>query len=94
MDIEQVNIAWRQISVPTKMACGARKPVRTTKGALRFQVESKPQRFIEIYLDRCDLYEVEYFRVKRGSCEKVSIDAASDVGCEELSEVIYHMVNR
>ena len=94
MNIDQVNVCWKQISIPTKMACGAREAYRTERGTLRFRVESKPLRFIEVSLNGLDLYEVEYYRLKRGSYEKVSIDGEADVDCESLSETIYGMVNR
>ncbi len=94
MNQDQVNICWKQISISTKMACGARNATRTTTGNLRFQVESKPHRYIEISLNGLDLYEVEYYRLKRGTYEKVSIEGEADVYAENLSELIYHMVNR
>jgi hypothetical protein len=89
------NIAWRQISIATKMACGAREPSRNGENELNFKVHSKPYRYIKVeYLPGLDLYEVEYYRIKRGSYERVSLEVANDVYADMLSEIIYHMVNK
>jgi hypothetical protein len=94
VNIDQVNIAWKQIPVSTKMACGAREPRCSSDGKLCFRVESKPMRFVEVSLDADDTYTVEYLRVKRGSYDRVSIEKASGVYVENLGETIYHQVNK
>lgn len=94
MDINQVNIAWSQISIHTKMACGAREPRCSSDGRLSFRVERRPMRFIEVSLTADDLYNVEYLRIKRGSYTRVSIESVEGVFCEDLSEAIYRLVNK
>ena len=89
------DIAWSQISIQTKMACGARQASRSGDNTLNFRVHSKPYRFIKVeYNHGSDLYNVEYFRVKRGSYEHITLEALNDVYCDQLSELIYHMVNK
>lgn len=89
------GIAWKQISIQTKMACGARQPTRHGDNELTFKVHSKPYRFIRVeYKPGLDLYDVEYFRIKRGSYERVSIESLEGVYADMLSEVIYRMVNK
>jgi hypothetical protein len=90
------QIIWQQIPVMTKMACGARQAVLTNEGkGVQFKVTNKPYRFVEVVLDEgADLYNVEHFRVKRGSYVKVSMEAAQGVFAEDLGETIYHMVNK
>lgn len=94
MDIDQVNVAWRQVPVMTKMACGARSPRRTSDGKLIFKVHSKPQRWIEVALNGLDLYNVCYFRLKRGSLERIELESVDDLYADMLGETIYHMVNK
>lgn len=94
MNIDQVNIAWKQIPVMTKMACGARQPRCSSDGKLAFRVESKPMRFVEVTLNADDTYAVEYLRIKRGSYQRVSIEKAEGVYAEDLGETIYHQVNK
>ena len=84
--------AWNQISIGTKMACGARNAM-SGDDHLTFQVESKPHRYIEIKLC-CDLYSVRYFRLKRSTYEHIEIESAEGIYADMLSDVIYHMVNK
>ena len=88
------NTTWKQISIHTKMACGARKAIAKDENTLVFQVGGKPMRYIEVALN-CgqDLYEVEYYRIKRGKYERISLEKHEMVGCEMLNELIYNMVN-
>lgn len=93
MTTEQANVAWKQIPVMTKMACGARE-AKVSAGKLVFKVGGRPMRYVEVALNGLDLYDVCHFRLKRGSYERVELESASDVGCESLGETIYRMVNK
>jgi len=88
------QIAWKQISTWTKMACGARE-AKASENELTFKVHSKPMRFIQVaYQAGLDLYAVEYFRIKRGSYQRVTLESLEGVYADQLSETIYHMVNK
>ena len=84
--------AWNQISIGTKMACGARQATASAD-KLTFKVHNLPHRYIEITLS-ADLYNVEYLRLKRGSFERITIDSAEGIYNDMLSETVYHMVNK
>lgn len=89
------NIAWQQISIPTKMACGAREATSHGEDKLTFKVHSLPLRYIEVeYVPGLDLYNVEYFRIKRGTHERVTLERYEGVYNDMLSEMIYKMVNK
>lgn len=91
------QIAWKQISIPTKMACGAREARQSTESKLVFKVHSKPMRYIEVeYVPGLDLYKVRYFRVKRGRGyrEQVTLEECEGVYADMLSDIIYHMVSK
>lgn len=89
------QVAWKQISIQTKMACGARDATSHGENELTFKVGRKPYRFIRVeYKPGLDLYDVEYFRIKRGSYERVTIESLEMVYADQLSEVIYRMVNK
>lgn len=93
-----INTIWKQISVQTKMAVGARQV--TVVGSddeykISFKVHSKPYRFIEVEYDySMDLYNVEYFRLKRNDFSRISLEKTEQVYADQLSEIIYHMVNK
>jgi hypothetical protein len=84
---------WGQIRIGTKMACGARKPI-TTQDGLLFQVGGKPAHYIEVILNHDDTYTVTHFRAKRGTYERIVLEASSDVYAEDLSETVYRFVNK
>lgn len=87
------NIIWKQLQMTTKMAVGAREAVLTKKG-IKFKVERKPFRYISIDVNSKDLYDVEYFRLKRKTYQKVSIKKKKDVPVENLNSVVYALVNK
>ena len=94
-DLTIPNTTWQQISVGTKMACGAREPAGSAQNnSLRFKVHNKPQRYIEVILDADDTYDVCYFRLKRGTSERIIMEQTQGVYNDMLSEIIYHMVNK
>jgi len=84
---------WSQIPVMTKMACGMRDAFVGEHGELTVKV-GRAMTWIKISLNGLDLYDVEHIRVKRGTYENVILESASNVDCESLSEVVYHMVNK
>lgn len=91
---EIAQTTWNQIPTMTKMACGARERMFDAKGTLTFKVGGKPMRFVCIELDPSDTYNVEHYRLKRGSYDKVSLESASGVYADALGEIVYHMVNK
>ena len=76
------------------MACGARGARSNSENELVFKVHSKPMRYIMVTLNAQDLYDVEYFRLKRGSGDKVSMKSANGIFNDQLSEIIYDFVNK
>ena len=87
------QIAWQQINVPTKIACGAREP-KWVGNSLTFSVRSR-HRYIKVtYKPGLDLYEVEYVRLISGSSKLESLESLEDVYADQLSLVIYRMVNK
>lgn len=88
------QIIWSQISIHTKMACGAREARASSENKLTFKVGGLPMRYITIALNSHDTYDVEYFRVKRGSYDRVSLEESTDVYAESLNETLYQMVNK
>lgn len=85
--------AWTLISIATKMACGARAATCMGENKLQFKVERRPYRFVCVEFVPGH-YNVEYFRLKRGSFQKVSIQKSEGVLAGMLSELIRSMVNR
>jgi len=90
MTNETANATWNQISVATKMACGAREVAYDSTG-LRFKVGGR-QRWIEIELDASDTYTVRLVRVHK--YERIVVEEHSDVYADQLSECVYHACNK
>jgi len=90
------SVAWGQISLSTKMACGVRRPFTASGGnELAFRVGGKPAHYIRVlYVEGMDLYTVEHFRLRRGNKEKILLEQAEGVYAEDLSGTIYAMVNK
>ena len=86
---------WDQISTSTKMACGARVAMADGNAYLHFQVgSSRPVRKIIIRLNGLDLYDIELVKINNRTFETAVEQTISSVYAEDLSNVIYHMVNR
>ena len=90
---EIANTTWKQIPVMTKMSCGAREAVAHKDGKVTFKVTNKPYRYVEVALNDLDLYDVAYFRIKRGSYARVELASAESIYNDMLGETIYGMVN-
>lgn len=90
------NIIWKQLTVMTKMSCGARQPVLLTQDeqGICFKVHSKPMRYIEVILDPSDTYTVRYLRLKRGSYERITLEEHAGIYVDMLNETVYHAVNK
>jgi len=84
---------WKQLHMSTKMSVGARKPALLKRG-ITFQVHSKPMRYIEITLSYLDLYDIKYYRLKRGSYKEIVISEKTMIGVENLNSVVYSLVNK
>jgi len=88
------QIIWSQITVGTKMACGARQAVAGEDG-LHFVVGRSKLTKIVVKLDRAlDLYDVEFVRFNRRTYEMKVVESANGVFVENLNETIYRMVNK
>ena len=83
---------WNQISVGTKMACGAREPVGS-ENELHFTVLASRKTKIVVTLDPSDTYTVKFVKIGRGYDIKV-VEEMSDVYVDSLNQVIYSMCNK
>ncbi len=87
------QIAWKQISVMTKMAVGARQACLTETGC-RFKV-LRSMRYVEVtYVAGLDLYTVDFFRVKRGTQERISLGNHEGVYADMLSDIVYSLCHQ
>jgi len=87
------DIIWSQISLNTKMACGARSPV-ADGNTLTFGVLSGNSKWVTVTLTLADTYTVRFIKASRKSTAFSVVEEATDVYCDALSEVIYGMVNK
>ena len=87
------QIAWKQISVSTKMAVGARQACLTDSGC-RFKV-LRTSRYVEVtYEPGLDLYSVDFFRIKRGTQERIALGSHSGVYADMLSDIVYSLCHQ
>lgn len=95
---EQGQVAqtiWRQISMSTKMACGARQPVGGGN-KLHFNVTIHPNQTHKIevtYEVGLDLYTVKLWKIPRMKSPFV-VEQETMVYADQLSDVIYRMCNK
>ena len=87
------DVIWSQISLNTKMACGARSPLGDGN-ELSFVVLNGNSHRITVTLDPSDTYTVRRIKVSRKTMGFTVVEEASDVYCDNLSEVVYGMVNK
>ena len=87
------QVIWQQISIGTKMACGARKAV-AGEGYLHFNVGGSHSEKIVVKLNVWDTYDVELVKCSRKSADHKVLESHEGIYCDQLSEVIYHMVNK
>jgi hypothetical protein len=90
--MQVLNTIWKQINIGTKLACGARNPTACSNGALQFQVE-RGGKYMFVELLPSDTYKVTLKRFRKG-CDTKVLEEKEDVYCDQLSEIIYHMVNK
>lgn len=89
---------YSQIGLTTKLACGIRETYcGNTEGEdypyLRMRVGNGSYRqFIKVIYMQDDTYVVELLKMTKDGW--VQLEEAEDVYCDQLSEVIYHMVNK
>jgi hypothetical protein len=94
------QIIWKQLSMHTKMACGAREAkLCTTRSSVGFdgiifKVGSLPMRYVEVELDASDTYVVRALRFKRSTYEKITLEEHTGVYADMLNEVVYRAVNK
>lgn len=94
MDTTIGNTIWKQISIMTKMACGMRDPKLLDSG-LSVKVGGR-MTWIEITLTPADTYTVELVKISKRQGRQVRLvpESFSDVYCDQLSEIVYAMVNK
>lgn len=96
--MQEINkIIRQQIGNITLMACGARewRFLENGRSGTRFRVAASSKRqFIEIELMPNDTYEITSFRLKRVTDEKIIIEKHDDIYCDQLTEIIYRVVNK
>ena len=83
---------WQQITVWTKMACGARRAGCDNDNTLSFDVLTGSTNRIVVRLDPSDTYTVQ--RTKRKKYNVMVVEEATDVYVDNLNEVIYKMCNK
>lgn len=85
--------AWAQIPTMTKMACGARHPIAATNH-LQMTVGKRGLRLF-ITLTPNDTYNVYLVSTLGRTGDALKIKATvTDVYCDTLGEVVYHLVNK
>lgn len=85
------NTIWQQITLATKMACGARQALGLPDG-IQFTVLRSKSTKIQVTLDPSDTYTVKYIRMRK--FEAIVVEEKSDVYVDNLNEVIYRMCNK
>jgi len=94
--VDIANTIARQIPMMDKMAIGYRRPrsmdeTGERSGGLNFKVNTQPQRFCDIELLWNDTYRVTYFRIKRGSLDRITLATADQVYADCLGTTLYNM---
>lgn len=86
------QVIWSQLTIGTKMACGARQPLAGDDG-LHFVVGRGTSTKIQIKINRgTDTYEVRRWFI-RGANATVK-EEQTDVYADSLNDVVYRMVNK
>ena len=84
-----------QISIGTRMACGARNFVGDAEnGKLWFNVLRGKLTKIVITLNCRDYYDVELIKINPKDWTHKVLERHEDIDCEQLSETVYHMTNK
>lgn len=87
------QIIWQQITVPTKMACGAKNAVASDKD-LWFSVTIKrgvSHKIGVIYNKGADDYTVKLVRIRGAKVTEEQVKPG--VGVENLNDTIYRLCN-
>lgn len=92
---------WLQISLATKMACGARDAAagsddQGNRAKLTFRVTISRGQFHKIVVryTHADLYDVELWHIARKTHECTMIESSDGIYADMLSEVIYRFCNK
>lgn len=83
---------WQQITLGTKMACGARDAVTIENGVMFTVLRSRATK-IQVTLDPSDTYTVKFIKITK-KFNAVTIEEKSDVYVDMLNEVVYRMCNK
>jgi hypothetical protein len=92
---EVAKFIRQQIGIPTLMACGAREFKFLEDGlqGITFKVGSGRKRlYMIVFLTSNDDYSIELRRTCKNG--EVIEEKAMGVYCDQLSQIIYHMVNK
>jgi hypothetical protein len=94
-NLQVANTIWAQISLSTKMACGARKPIGD-ENSLMFQVTitRNVTHKIKVRLDPNDTYTLTCYRLGRHGLNVTTEREVNDVYAEDLSRIIYDWCNK
>lgn len=100
-DTKQIaSTIYSQINLNTKLACGIRNlqcgKTHDNLPYLQMRVgDGRKWLYIRVCYMPSDTYTVELCKVNgRPNFNVIQLEEAEDVYCEQLSEVIYHMVNK
>lgn len=91
MDNSIGQTIWQQITLATKMACGARDAVLLANGVQFTVLRSKATK-IQVMLNANDTYTVNFMRIRKYNFDLV--ERADEVYVDNLNEVIYRMCNK
>ncbi len=94
MDLSITSTIWAQLSIGCKMSCGARQPVAMAENELSFVVLRGASTRVFVKLEASDTYTVRLVKLNRKTCDVRDLERAEDVYADQLSEVVYGMVNK
>ena len=89
------NTTWKQLTIMTKMACGAHKPVLFGDDGehLRFKVGGKRMTYLEVELAPTDTYTARLVRWTK-KYERVVMEEVTGVYVDCLNETVYGLCNK
>lgn len=84
---------WNQISIATKMACGAREP-SAGDNSLIFTVLKDRLTKVKVVLDPTDTYTVQFIKIHRRTHDIAVAEQIEGVYADQLSNVVYGVCNK
>lgn len=90
---QMANTIRKQIGLSNLMACGAREYSFLGFSGIKFKVNhGRARQYMTIVLTARDDYNVELRKITKDG-EKI-LERAEGVYCENIGDVVYHMVNK